>query len=688
MTTNIWDYLCSDNIKKNIDEKTKEKRILTIPIYEGTLVINKSKKSIKELISLDIKFQKDINKFVKILADDTYEIMSFHNTTELLEIVSPNKLNQKEWEKVDKMLTKHNLSIKQNNKLFNNILKVKKNGKLNKEENIFINIIYDSIIKDGLFAKNKERTEVLKYHREKLENIIIQKLVEPTNIIINKNDIDSESYSLNITEISDAEIEISNNRNIFPYLARVIKTNNSRKILDNMYFLTSKSVLKDFVKLVLCRNEFAKCIGNTNYANMIDSSDNLEQIQLFLHDMIGKLTDKYYNVVEQLYIDNNIKNKLQYTDIIHYISKLRESEFDIKFTVNDVLLLIFEFLNNYFGFKFVSVTNQPVWDEGVGVFEVYNEKNDIYGYIYIDLLFRNNKVVSPMVVINNSSHEFPYNSKNKKLPSVTLIAGYNSLKTKLLTISDCIFLFKQFGKIISHLCDKSKLGLGIYNKHQHLFIEKICELIATSPEFLSKLTDNKNIIDEVIRSKEAENICDMFNTCIDSLFDILINTSDVFIGMCKNLIKEKKDIDSNIEKVYHEIYDRYMKPLCKYIEYDNKTIHPNLIYNITNNNDILLYHKVYNQIIATNILSLLKNTQCGIRCRNEVFESTDIDFLKNIKLFMENEKKTEDKYSNNININKDTNFKKKIENVINSNIKQKTQLNNNIVESEINKYEE
>jgi hypothetical protein len=629
-TPNTWEYLCSDNL---VGDKPK----VSIPQYELKMILDKSHKNIKYLINMKLNDEDEIEKFLKIYVDDTYEVTSFHNVAELLQYVSPSKNNKKEWEHVVNKLNNYNEKIKNSVELFKKIKYIRDNHKIDKYEIFLLNNIILNYISNGILKKNVcKKSEALKYHETKLTYDITKKLLSPTSVILNKNDIDTTECLLNINQISDAEVELIHDKNIYPHLTRLVKTDMSRKILERSYFMVSRTVLKDFIKLVMCRHELAKQLGYSNYAlQLTNNIKELDEAQEFIKEMVNNLGEKYELALQQIYMYSN--KKLQYSDILHYISQIRTEELKTKFSVNLVLNIIFWIIKEYFGLHFIVNKKYNGWHKDVLVVEVYDNNKQIYGHLYLDLLKRPDKIVTPTVFINNHSFNYPYGSDTQKVPAVTLVAGFDSLDQPILTIRDYNYLFRLFGKIVTVICDKSKFGLGIFHSNKEMFMEKLFEWLSMNDTILSKLNIQTAYKEEIINSFELENIINLMNTCIDAQFDILINTSDKFIDLCKKLLKENKDMISSLEKIYYEIYYKYMKPYDKYIN-KLQTINPNLIYTITDNNNRLLYKNIYDKISAFNVYNHMLKYKDGIKFRKNILENNTDEIKDIINSYLETPK--------------------------------------------------
>ena len=191
-----------------------------------------------------------------------------------------------------------------------------------------------------------------------------------------------------------------------------------------------------------------------------------------------------------------------------------------------------------FGLHFEIIENTSVWDPTVIVINIKNEIGVLYGFLYLDLIYRENKPVQPLCI--TLSHNYEYNNI-KRVPILSIIAGYKSLTTPAMAITDVVCLFKQFGQVIHHISNKSKYGLYNIDNDFNELIPRLMEFIVWDKNIIKRIwkdIDDESI-EKLIISRRIELIYNLRNSCIDGLFDNLMHTSPIFIKFYKTLIKEK-----------------------------------------------------------------------------------------------------------------------------------------------------
>jgi hypothetical protein len=635
-------------------------------LLETDILLKKTKENRNKIINTS-----DLNIVMNILVDDAYEFNSFYTMCGLMSIVYPDKKIRDNWSLCDIKLSKYvESSLKKDTKFYEKIVLLRKTHRLNLDEQIFLDKILDSYYKCGYDGKNKEKVKKLRHFENQLESSIANKLLESNSFIINRNDItDQETMSatnISFNEISEIEIEIENNKYYYPYLAKKLNSRVSRKTLDTSYMAKSKYVLEDFLKLVLCRYEINKnCKKNT--INLPEIKNNQE----LLKKIISNLSNEQGKLFAEIY-DNNDHNKINHADVLHYISQMKDNACKTKFTVQNVITAIFDIIKKYFMIEFKISKNKMGWDDNVLIAEVF-KNNKLIGCLYLDLLYRDGKTYQPLSITLNTRWEYPRGKNQLKLPCLVLIASYESMTNNLLTYDDVITLMKEFGQIVHHFSHESSLGINNTSNEYDLFMIKLFENIAIfDEEFIKKIINNTNDIQKLFKAYKYEKLYTANNTCIDALFEILIYTSDVFVKFAKDMIKKQLKTESSLEKVYHEIYNQFMDKYDGYFDYKNRSVSPNLLFEITNNkncntlmwniiNDIISFNIVKNKLYSQLITYILqpsteKTTELFANLTKKLVNiNSTIDYIQSLSISVDN-KIEQNKLNKTSLIPEDTNY--------------------------------
>jgi hypothetical protein len=570
-------------------------------LYEMDLIIKKSTLVRNKVNIYFMQPSEPADKIIKLITDDTYEFNAFYSLVGLMQLIATSNDMKNVWIKCDNILTKYIKDMKSDNIFYKNIKKLRDLKYINKDDSIFLDNIINS------FAKNNKINEL----NHKITNNIMN--VKSTNFNIQLSNINKLLFNNKLInyQITKNNITVQLNKYSYKYLAKYIINCEERLHLDKAYNEITQFMLDDFVKLLISRSDYVKTLNFANYSNfksnMSNNSD--EYIRKLLKDIISKTTDsvynKLYNLKNNYYKTNN--NKICNADIIHYL----ENQYDkYKFSPNNVILVLLKLINNMFGLTFSTVDTQRVnfdgsninaWNESVAILHVTNNRNESRGFLYIDILSNNAfKPIQPLYISLNNNWE--YNS-TRKTPVLVLVASYTSLTNEIMTYTDIVMLFKQFGPIIHSLCSTAKYGVPNYAE----YYSDIMECCAWDIETVSKICGkNINWVSELLNIRKFDAIYSLRNTCINALFDNLIHTSDEFINLCKILVKQN-NLGSNITKVYDELYNQFMNKFKNILYYEFDNINPNFIISILNDNASTLYSTVTNQILAYNIYNSIKS---------------------------------------------------------------------------------
>lgn len=517
---------------------------------ETEILINRSKIARDLILKLNTDTKNDCIKIIGILADDTFEFNSFHSLSKLLRLVSPNKKNRNLWERTDKLLTSYIEKFNTDIELFNKLSEISFNY-LDDFDKLFLNKIIKCFGKYGLVKGNTQN---------RIKSV--QKIYGENNILENK---------------------IINN-------------------LHNGQFQTN-----DLFNLVHIRNQYAKLLKYDSYTNFRSNID-VVYLQKILKDLIS---NSHQTCFEELqFICNELKfDKVSISDIIQYTNKL-----NCRYRINlrNAVDYILNIISDKFGLEFTKLSNVSTWNDNV---EVYLAKyqEEVYGYIYIDLLAREGKLPNVLSIILNEAVVYPYNSRVLKIPVTALIGSF----TLKITYIDIINIFREMGQIIHTLFHRSKYQI-IMEPNMKSIIPCLFECIARDISNIKKIftNDYKNVYNAIAIDRAFK----LKYRCINALYDYLLHGSNIELDN-KLLVDKYNEI---VRSILNKSFDQYN--LLNGIPID---VIVQLIYN-----GGIIYSDITSTVMAFNLHDLLKEKNIFTDFIDKVLRESSIPFRIAISSFM------------------------------------------------------
>lgn len=615
---NNWHYYLNDSSKL---------------MYETDIIIKKSIDNRKNICSIKLYSNKDVEKILQYIFDEIYEYDQFYSLTCLLKIISyDNKKYNKIIDDVHNKLINNIRSIYSDNNLYLKISEVNRIGKLSNVEQRIINKMIDYYSRYSYINNETDNESLTKIHK------IIQyrnSIEDKINYKVDKNIINENNMIINY----------ENYKNIVRNTHNPLKRKEIYKTISH----NTNNIIKDFAKLLICKHEITSRTKKCNFGIIVTkkSEEELLKIRDSLKEIVEKLKNNFVNAINTVQKELNIL-KVHRSDILYYIESNRN---DIKISVMQIIPIFIEIINNYYGLMIEIIDNNDVWNDEILTARILNNKNDVIGYFYMDLTFKETGRYNPYVVKLGENWNYPYGSSTMKLPFCILLGNYKSLTNKILNYTDAVNLFKQFGIIVHLLCNKSKLGFSDIDNEYKNVIANIFEYTIWDEDMINKIvkvSECKNT-KGLYKSREIEIVYKTVELSIMALFDNLITTSNEFIGLCKNLIKDEDNLDKHIKKIYNEVYSSFIN--ISNFDYNDGIIDPEFVnylfgYKNQNNYNIffddtnscgLIYNNVKAMIIASNMYQNIKKTRNGNKYTRNVLESSSGTFDSRIKEFFINE---------------------------------------------------
>lgn len=520
---------------------------------ETDILISRSKTARNLILKLSTDNKINCIKIIGILADDTFEFNSFHSLSKLLKLVSPDKNIRKLWESIDKLLTIYIDKFYTDIELFNKLSEIPFRY-LDDYDKIFLNKIMKCFEKYGLVAGNTK---------------------DKINVVTNL-------YS----QINSLENKIINN------------LHNNQPQTMNLFYLAHM------------RNQYAKLLKYDSYSKF-KSNINIVHLQKTLKDLISNLHQTCYDELQ--FICNELNcSKISISDILQYISKLNSK---YKINIKDAMNFIFNLINNKFNLQFTKLSNILTWHDNIDVYLV-KYQNEVYGYIYIDLLARPGKLPNVLSIILNQAVVYPYNSGILKVPVTALIGKFSNE----ISYIDIINIFREMGQIVHTLFHRSKYGITI-EPDMKLIIPYLFECIIRDISNIKLLFENDYI--NIYNIITIDRAFKLKYKCINTLYDYFLHGSNIELDN-KSLIEKYNQI---FKAILNKSYDQYN--LSNQISHIPTDVIIQLIYN-----GGILYSDVTNCIIAFNLYDLLKEKNLFNDFVDNVLRESSVSFKLAVSSFM------------------------------------------------------
>ena len=561
---------------------------------------------------------------IKLLIEDTFVANTISSVITLMLILETdiNKLNC--WDKAKHLMLDHNYSFNVDNKLHSKMMQIYQNNKetsnLNTYQHFFLNKYLNSINKFGCNEKIKELIKNI----DITEDIIYNSLQKSLSIQINKNNIDAHTESIMSIVKPDNKNNIVVDRNKYYYLIKHIKNPNIRDNLETKYIKKYFEVIPNICKLIILRSIYAKSLNFRSYYHLQNnrSQEENDNIKHMINDINNKIDNKFRNILLNIKKKLDYNRLLKYNDIVYSLHNLYPS---IKFKPVEILQVIFLIMQRKFGLTFKKSKNTPI-NKYSNVLDIYDNNNELKGYLHLDLLKRNKKISQITLIKLNSSY-------GTNIPNLYLMANYSSLDLCIASYSDVVLLFREFGIVLNQIFAYTPIGINEDDLEMFNFTSELMEFFAYSPFVTQILLKDRNLIKKIELVRSYEIIINIKFKSLYILFDKIIHDSSDLL----NIINKTKDDELHLvmlglyNRCYNDIFNKHKDLL----DIHEKNININVINNVINGTSCIQYSYILNLILAYNTFELLEQDK-NINTFKLFLENKDYSYKKLIIDFMSN----------------------------------------------------
>lgn len=409
-----------------------------------------------------------------------------------------------------------------------------------------------------------------------------------------------------------------------------ILSNTNTKLISHV--IDSKTVL--IPQKIDCLFNILK--SRNNYANMMEKSD-------------------YFNLVADINVDSLKITIKKILDNFNSINTLTSDKIKYTFQLDHSIQTMLDIIHDMFKLNFSINDTIETWEPSVKVFDVIY-KNNLVGYLYIDLQKRQGKFDEPIAITLYDAIMFPIKSEVIKVPVCVIVGNYKNN----ISFNDMIKIFRQFGNVVHSFFHKSKYGSINISDTVGTFMENLFENIALDNKNIVKFLSDKTL-DDINQNKiHVNNMISVKYLCTLSLFDYMCHST-----YFQNII--------NPLELINKYNDIMISSFNK-----NKTCNniPDDVINLVCFKGGLTYTLLINKLLSFNVYSLLNKSNID-RFIYDVLSETLTPMNDSINTFIKNCDKPEESKSLEHIISRDNNIIKKIKsNTNNININTKSVASN------------
>jgi hypothetical protein len=182
--------------------------------------------------------------------------------------------------------------------------------------------------------------------------------------------------------------------------------------------------------------------------------------------------------------------------------------------------------------------------------------------------------------------------------------------------------------VIQNIFAYTPLGQSENDVETINFLPDLMEFILFNKSILEMIIPDKNIIKKILHVRHFEFLLNLKLKCISVLFDNIIHSSNEFIQIIK-----KSDDKNVLNDLYKKIYCDLFSKFSKYINLDTVDITPNVIFNIINGQQGLIFGNLISSILAFNgALHIMENRKLDLFY--EFLNNENYSYKKNLIKFI------------------------------------------------------
>jgi Zn-dependent oligopeptidase len=588
-------------------------------------IIYESEKMIENILNNQINDQDKI----RLLIEDTFLFDTYYGVINIKILLAESNDELKSLIMAETKLKNYNTNFNKNKRLLELIINLIKTTE-DQYNKIFLAKMGQSIEKFGTRFDNDDKISKILIQLEQTENNILNTIEKSLSIKLDRKKIDAHSDSIMSTVYNDLN-NVQINKKIYYYLLKKISDKKLRNEISDKYIKKFVNILPLVGKLIVLRDAYSKNLGNNNFYELISgkSQDETNNIHELIRDLNTKLDEKFNVILHNLKSTNNYLDKVSINDIIYLLNKF---EVDIKIKPIEIMQIVMFTIQKKFNLEF-KYSNINSLNKHTNCIEIYDSNKKLRGYLHIDLLARETKNINQITVIKLN------NQYKENLPNVYLLGCYSDLEKNSCTYTDMVVMFREFGNVLMNIFAITPNGISELDVEIYNFIPDFMEFLAYDDFVLDLLcnklynNDNKGIkkIKNIKIYKSYEIIINLKIKCLYALFDNIIHVSDNLINEIKKC--ELEDIKIKLLQLYNKIFNDVFQNQKHIINLDFNLITPQIIYNLIDGNQGLIFGSVISYILAFNCYDIMKKSSSNkfiidlLENKNYSYKQTILNYI-------------------------------------------------------------
>jgi len=591
-------------------------------------IISESEKMIENILNNQISDQDKI----RLLIEDTFLFDTYYGVINIKILLAESNDELKSLIMTETKLKNYNINFNKNKKLLDLIINLIKTTD-DQYDKIFLAKMGQSIEKFGTRCDNVDKISKILIQLEQTENNILNSIEKPLVIKLDRNKIDAQSDSIMSSVYNDLN-NVQINKKIYYYLLKKISDKKLRNEISDKFIKKFINILPLAGKLIVLRNVYSKNLDNNNFYELISgkSQDETDNIHELIMDLNTKIDEKFNLILHNLKLTNNYLDKININDIIYLLNKF---EIDIKIKPIEIMQIVMFTIQKKFNLEF-KYSDVESLNKYANCIEVYDSNKKLRGYIHIDLLARDTKNINQITVIKLN------NQYKENLPNVYLLGYYSDLEKNSCTYTDMVVMFREFGNVLMNIFAITPNGISELDVEIYNFIPDFMEFLAYD-DFVLELTcnklygnDNKNNLKKIKNIKIYKNyeiIINLKIKCLYALFDNIVHVSDNLINEIKKC--ELEDIKTKLLQLYNKIFNDIFQNQKHIMNLDFNLIMPQIIYNLIDGNQGLIFGSIISYILAFNCHDIMKKSSSNnfiielLENKNYSYKQTILNYISN-----------------------------------------------------------
>ncbi|XP_024636041.1 probable thimet oligopeptidase isoform X2 [Medicago truncatula] len=349
---------------------------------------------------------------------------------------------------------------------------------MNAEIKSFVQILVRDFERNGLNLSASKREELLriKAQIDELSIIYIQNLNDASAFLpFNESELAGlpPEFLKGLDKSENGQLKISLRSHHVTAVLEFCKVGTTRRMVSRAYGnRCGEANLSILESLVQQRHKYARLLGYSCYAEYavdVRMAKTPTKVFEFLNDISVRVTDM---ATKELDVLKDLKKEegefpFGIEDLLYYVKRVEEQSYDLDFgeikqylPIGLVLSGIFKIVQDLFGLRFEEIAGAEVWHCDVRVFAVFDlSSSELLGYCYLDLFSREGKYGHSCVVpLQNSALTI---SGARQIPVALLISQCqkdSEFSPGLLRFSEVVSLFREFGHVVQHICNRASFA--------------------------------------------------------------------------------------------------------------------------------------------------------------------------------------------------------------------------------------